>query len=341
MKRYGILVLCCYLLLMLLPLPALGVLRKDKPADPSPGSAVSSPVSGDSSGSAPSDPEKEQAVFKVLDTAADVIYTFNERDFVLYTVAAEMLPTYHTEALKAQAVATYTYYCYQRTRRRENPDPELKGADFSDVPSTFPAIYSPEGLKERWGDQYDTYLQKVAGAVDAVLGKHMLYDGKDIFAAYHSTSSGTTESAETVWGKDYPYLQPVSSPGDKLSPEYQSDVSFSPEQFAEAMKSKISDLTLEGDAAGWITGAPTLSDSGTVTAITIGGMELTGKQVREALGLRSACFTVEYKDGSFVFAVHGYGHGVGMSQYGADYMARQGAGWEEILNHYYTGVTIV
>lgn len=338
MKRYGILLLCCYLILLLLPLPALGVLKEDKPSAPSPGSAASSPISDTASDT--SEPEADQAVFKVLDTEADVIYTFNERDFVLYTVAAEMLPTYHVEALKAQAVATYTYYCYQRERRRENPDPELKGADFSDVPSTFPALYSPDGLKERWGGQYDAYLEKVAGAVDEVLGKHMLYEGKDIFAAYHSTSSGTTESAETVWGKDYPYLQPVSSPGDKLSPDYQSDVSFTPEQFAEAMNAHISGLTLEGDAAGWITGSPTLSDSGTVTAITIGGVELTGKQVREALDLRSACFTVEYKDGSFVFAVHGYGHGVGMSQYGADYMARQGATWEEILNHYYTGITI-
>ncbi len=337
MKRYGILILCCYLLLLLLPLPALGILQEDKPDDPSPGSSVSSPADNSDA----SVPGGNEAVFKVLDTEADIIYTFTERDFVLYTVAAEMQPTYHTEALKAQAVATYTYYSYQRQRRRENPDPELKGADFSDMPSAFPALYSPDGLKEQWGSQYDAYLEKVAGAVDQVLGKRMQYDGQDIFAAYHSTSPGTTESALTVWGKDYPYLQPVASPGDKLSPDFQSQASFSPEQFTQTMKASFSDLILEGDAAGWISGSPTLSDSGTVTAITIGGLELTGKQVREALNLRSACFSVEYKDGCFLFTVRGYGHGVGMSQYGADYMARQGALWEDILNHYYTGITIV
>lgn len=337
MKRYGILILCCYLLLLLLPLPALGILQEDKPDDPSPGSSVSSPADNSDA----SVPGGNEAVFKVLDTEADIIYTFTERDFVLYTVAAEMQPTYHTEALKAQAVATYTYYSYQRQRRRESPDPELKGADFSDMPSAFPALYSPDGLKEQWGSQYDAYLEKVAGAVDQVLGKRMQYDGQDIFAAYHSTSPGTTESALTVWGKDYPYLQPVASPGDKLSPDFQSQASFSPEQFTQTMKAAFPDLILEGDAAGWISGSPTLSDSGTVTAITIGGLELTGKQVREALNLRSACFSVEYKDGSFLFTVRGYGHGVGMSQYGADYMARQGVLWEEILNHYYTGITIV
>ena len=337
MKRYGILILCCYLLLLLLPLPALGILQEDKPDDPSPGSSVSSPADNSDA----SVPGGNEAVFKVLDTEADIIYTFTERDFVLYTVAAEMQPTYHTEALKAQAVATYTYYSYQRQRRRENPDPELKGADFSDMPSAFPALYSPDGLKEQWGSQYDACLEKVAGAVDQVLGKRMQYDGQDIFAAYHSTSPGTTEFALTVWGKDYPYLQPVASPGDKLSPDFQSQASFSPEQFTQTMKASFSDLILEGDAAGWISGSPTLSDSGTVTAITIGGLELTGKQVREALNLRSACFSVEYKDGCFLFTVRGYGHGVGMSQYGADYMARQGALWEDILNHYYTGITIV
>ena len=337
MKRYGILILCYYLLLLLLPLPALGILQEDKPDDPSPGSSVSSHADNSDA----SVPGGNEAVFKVLDTEADIIYTFTERDFVLYTVAAEMQPTYHTEALKAQAVATYTYYSYQRQRRRENPDPELKGADFSDMPSAFPALYSPDGLKEQWGSQYDAYLEKVAGAVDQVLGKRMQYDGQDIFAAYHSTSPGTTESALTVWGKDYPYLQPVASPGDKLSPDFQSQASFSPEQFTQTMKTAFPDLILEGDAAGWISGSPTLSDSGTVTAITIGGLELTGKQVREALNLRSACFSVEYKDGCFLFTVRGYGHGVGMSQYGADYMARQGALWEDILNHYYTGIAIV
>ena len=105
-------------------------------------------------------------------------------------------------------------------------------------------------------------------------------------------------------------------------------------------RKEVKDLKLEGDAAGWVTGDPKLSEAGTVEEITVGGMKITGRQMRAALSLRSACFTVKYADGAFQFTVHGFGHGVGMSQYGADYMARQGSTWQEILTHYYTGVTI-
>lgn len=333
MKRYALLILCCYALLLLLPLPALGILGKSVPAPESPSSAPPPPES--------SGKEPEQAVFKILDEASGTVYTYSERDFVLYTVASEMPATYHPEALKAQAVAAYTYYSYRREQNASKPDPALQGADFSgNLPQTFPALYSPEGLQERWGSKYDTYYEKLAAAVDEVMGRRLLYEDSLIFAAYHAINSGTTETAETVWGKDYPYLQSVPSPGDKLSPDYQSDVTLSPEDFSSKLTAAVAGLKLEGDAAGWITGEPACSSAGTVTALTVGGQTLTGRQIREALDLRSACFTVAYGEGGFAFSVQGYGHGVGMSQYGADYMARQGFTWDEILTHYYTGVTI-
>ena len=334
MKRYALLILCCYVVLLLLPLPALGVLGTGRlPAASSP---PSSPSSADTSTAPP-----ESAVFKVLDPASGTVYTYSERDFVLYTVASEMPASYQSEALKAQAVASYTYYSYRREQNAANPDPALQGADFSgNMPQTFPAIYSPEGLRERWGDKFATYYQKLAAAVDEVIGRRLLYDGRLIFAAYHAINSGTTETAEVVWGKDYPYLQSVPSPGDKLSPDYQSNAAFTAEEFSAKLTAAVAGLTLEGDAAAWMAGEPACSPAGTVTALTVGGQTLTGRQIREALGLRSACFTAAFADGTFTFSVQGYGHGSGMSQYGADYMARQGFKWDEILSHYYTGVTI-
>lgn len=339
MKRYALWILAVYALLLLLPLPLLGIAGKSgtplvRPPDSQSQSQSQSVVSSSSG-----EKDDSGSVFRLLDAETGTVYEVPDRDFVVGTVSAEMYPTYHVEALKAQAVASYTYYCVQREQERADPDPDLKGADFADTLSGLPRYYSDEELKERWGDHYDTYHSKITEAVDAVFGRKITYDGKPIMAAYHAISSGVTEDAALVWGGSLPYLQPVASPGDKLSPSYQSTVSFTAEEF----KGKLS--TVEGcsfgeDPAAWISGEPQKSSSGTVSKITIGGKEMTGTEVRERLGLRSACFTVAYKEGRFTFTVLGYGHDVGMSQYGADYMARQGSDWEEILHYYYTGVVI-
>lgn len=322
MRSYLSLCILCYVLFLLLPLPFLALAAtpkaEDKPPPPTT-TATGTPTA------------EATAVFKVLDAAADVVYTFTERDFLIYTVAAEMPASYPLEALKAQAVASYTYYTYQKNRKLEG----LGGADFSDAPS-FPDAYSPEALEKRWGKDYQTYLKKIAQAVDEVSGKLVCYEGNPIFAAYHSGNSGRTASSKTVWDTDYAYLQSVVSSGDVLSPTLTSTVTVSAADFAAAFPS----LALTGDASVWITGTPTTADNGTVTAITIGGSTLHGRDVRTALGLRSSCFTVTYADSAFTFTVQGYGHGVGMSQYGAKEMADQGFTYTEILQHYYTGVTI-
>lgn len=322
MKPYIGICLLCYCLFLLLPLPAL------RPTSTTPNAPITTPSPSD-------EPDKPtDAVFKVLDADAGVIYTFSERDFLIYTVASEMPASYPAEALKAQAVATYTYYTYEKNRQADSAI--LQGADFSAVPSTFPETYSPEGLKKYWGDNYDKHLQTIATAVDAVFGKQMLYDGSPIFAAYHSCNAGKTESSSLIWGTEFAYLQPVVSSGDTLSPYYNTTVTISNADFAAAFP----ELSLTDNADNWITGTPTTSDSGTVTAITIGGKNYSGKQVREALNLRSACFMVAHNEGGFTFTVSGYGHGVGMSQYGAKALAEQGFTYDEILKHYYTGVTI-
>ncbi len=327
MKPYLSLCILCYALFLVLPLPLLRGVGTDKLSEPSPSTTVTTTTTTKPTVSSTDD----AAVFRVLDAAAKVVYTFTERDFLIYTVAAEMPASYPPEALKAQAVASYTYYTYQKNRKLDN----LYGADFADAPS-FPDSYTTDALRKRWGDNYDKHLGAIAEAVDAVAGELLLYENKPIFAAYHSNNSGVTESSKTVWDVEYPYLQSVNSSGDALAPNNRTTVTVSDEKFAAAFPK----LELKGNADDWITGKPTVSDAGTVTAITVGGKTLTGREVREALELRSACFTVTHGKDGFTFEVAGYGHGVGMSQFGAKTLAEQGFTYREILRHYYTGVTL-
>lgn len=320
MRSYVSLCVLCYLLFLLVPLP----FSADKPSDTAPPTTKPSTVT--------TAPNVQTEDFRVLDAGANVVYTFDKRDFLIYTVAAEMPASYPVEAIKAQAVASYTYYTYQKNRKLDG----LHGAHFADPPSSFPESYSAESLKKRWGKNYETYLEKIADAVDAVDGEMVRFEGEPIFAAYHSCNGGRTEDAKTVWGVDYRYLHSVNSSGDTLSPHATSSVTVSDKEFAAAFP----DLQLEGDATTWITGKPVVSEAGTVTAITIGGKEFSGRDVRAAFSLKSACFTVTHGEDGFTFAVRGYGHGVGLSQYGAKVLADQGFTYKEILQHYYTDTKI-
>lgn len=303
---------------------------------PSPGAERDRTDPGSSSGTA-SDPGGYDG-FRVYLTETGKVVSLSERDYLIGAVCAEMPPLYHAQALRAQAVAIYTNAYKRRMEQRASPDPDLKGADFSDSTDSHQGYLSEAQLRDKFGDKYDSYLKPVSDAVDDVIGNLLTYDGQPITAAFHAICSGRTESAAVIWGKDLPYLQPVVSTGDKLSPDYSSTLVLSADQFREKAAA-LDGADLSGDPGTWI-GAAETSESRTVTQISIGGQTFTGEQVRSAFGLRSPCFTLTVQDGSFTFEVCGYGHGVGMSQYGADYMARQGSSWEEILTHYYTGVQI-
>lgn len=289
--------------------------------------------------SASPDPaEAADGTFKILLSESGEVLTLSERDYLIGAVCAEMPPLYHAQALRAQAVASYTNAYRMRAANRSNPDDSLKGADLSDNADSHQGYMTEQELRDKFGENYDKYVGLVADAVDEVIGNIITYEGQPITAAFHAICSGRTESAAILWGKDLPYLQPVVSTGDKLSPDYSSTLVLTADQFREKAAA-VEGADLSGDAGGWV-GKAGISESQTVTQIAIGGKTFTGEQVRSAFGLRSPCFTVTYQDGSFTFDVCGYGHGIGMSQYGADYMARQGSSWEEILTHYYTGVTI-
>ena len=336
MKGYGWLILVVAALLLLLPLPAFATpSAAQPPADDLPVDATTTPSTAPTTQTAP--PIEEKAVFRVL--CGEEVVTLTEEDFLIRTLAMEMSPTAHEEALKAQAVAAYTYYARRRQAQTEKADTNLKGADFATPNAKFPTEYTEEKLRERWGKQYEAYYGKLKTAVTAVQGIAITHEGKFIDACYHAISSGNTESAATVWGADVPYLQAVASPGDRLSAGYSSEVALSAEEVRAILLTEAPDLTLPDDPAAWF-GAPALSAAGTVAQQPVGNTSLAGTRVRQLFGLRSASFTITYADGSFTFAVKGYGHGVGMSQYGADYLAHQGYTYEEILHYYYTDVEI-
>lgn len=303
--------------------------------------AVSLPDSlsgGKESAAGPEGQAAADGTMKVLRASSNRVETMSDLDYVIGAVSAEMPPTYHAEALKAQAAACYTFALRSRNEQKKKPDASLSGAYLNDNSAQHQGYISKAESKEKWGDKFDAYYKKISEACEAVVGKAIVYEGEPIIAAFHAICGGQTESAQIVWGKEIPYLQSVLSTGDKLSPDYASTLSLTKEQFT-SMAKKLDQVALEGEAAKWFGQAET-SKAGTVTAITIGGQKVTGQQAREAFGLRSACFTLEYKNDRFIFHVSGYGHCVGMSQYGADYMARQGSTWEEILKHYYKGVEI-
>lgn len=275
---------------------------------------------------------------KVFMHENDLVLNVTVREYIVGVLAAEMLPTYHEQALKAQAVAAYTYLLSKKNEQALSPDTSLKGAYLSDDSSTHQGYLTEEERAEKWGEKAAQYEKKLQKAAEDVLGKVITYDGKPIIAAFHANNSGVTHSAKTVWGNDVPYLQSVVSAGDKLSPDCIKTVALSAQEIS-SLAGAVQGCNLSGEAEEWITDIKT-DKHGYVESIVIGGAKLTGIKARNALGLRSAVFTFEFKDGSFRFTTEGYGHGVGMSQYGADYMARQGSTWEEIIKHYYRGVDI-
>ena len=169
------------------------------------------------------------AVFKVKNTQTDEIITFSEKDFLIGIVSCEMAPSSPTEALKAQAVAAYTYYCKQRAAAVDGV--------FSNVPETLFTKGTNDGMRERFGDQYDKWYGILADVVDAVEGECILYDGEPITACYHAISAGLTESAATVWGGEYPYLSPVDSAGDLSADGYATTVTLTKDELIEKLKS--------------------------------------------------------------------------------------------------------
>ncbi len=277
--------------------------------------------------------------FRILDSIKNEVFEVDDRTFVIGTVAAEIAPTYHPEAIKAQTVAAYTYYSSLRQEQKITPNPALKGADFAASPSQWLTFVTEDQMREKWGVNFDSYYADLTAAIDTVLGQTLQQDGQLITATYYAISGGTTADAKEVFGNARSYLIPVASPGDVYADGYRTTVILTSDEFKHAAQSAWN-CTLEGDPATWVSNV-TNDTSGYVSSVEIGGEPRKGTEARMVFGLRSSNFHVEYTDGNFTFYVKGYGHGVGMSQVGAAYMADQGSSYEDILAWYYPNTTLV
>lgn len=260
----------------------------------------------------------------------------NLDEYIACVVSAEMPATYELEALKAQAIVARTYTIYKITTSKKHDN-----ADICDKSTCCQAWISKEDRLKKWDEDKRTEnWNKIIQAVNETAGKIITYDDKPINAFFHSNSGGKTEVPFYVWGgTGYPYLQVVETSGEEAYSQYSSEAKFTKEEFVEKIKKEHEDFEINLDEENCIE-IIKRDDSDRVVTIKVGNINLSGVETRTLLGLRSANFTVEINQDEILFKVIGYGHGVGMSQTGADALAKQGKNYEEIIKHFYTNVEI-
>ena len=245
--------------------------------------------------------------------------------FMAGAAACEMPPDWPDAALQAQMVASRSYAQAQSQPMTVN-SAQCSGWTEESI------------LKLRWGDDFEAAYARLQALAAQVSGAVLLYDGAPAAACYHAASCGHTEASQNVWLTALPYLQGVDSPWDRTAPDFEVTVEYTAPQLSDAVAS-LTGAIPQGDAAGWL-GDTVWDAAGYVQSITIAGQKLTGSEVRGALGLRSACFSMAWDGAVFTVTTRGYGHGVGMSQYGAKAMAEGGSSWREILAYYFPGTQL-
>lgn len=244
-------------------------------------------------------------------------------EYLTGVLISEMPGSFHQEAKKAQAIVARTY-----TLRRIGGTDKHPGAVCTES-SCCQGFIDPQ----TFGDQQTVALARQA--VEATGNLVLTYGGELIDATYFSCSGGMTEDAVAVWGSDVPYLQSVASPGEEIAAHYTDTAVFTKTQLENALG-----VSLKGDPGSWI-GRTIYTEGGGVASVVIGGKSFRGTELRSALGLRSTVFTAKAQDGCLAFTTKGYGHRVGMSQYGAQAMALNGSGYAQILAHYYQGTVLI
>lgn len=271
----------------------------------------------------------------------DRIAEMDLEEYLAGVIAAEMPAEFHIEALKAQAVAARTFAVKNMVAFGGAGYAEKPGAD---ITTDFrqpqgQAWLSEEKMKIRWGAAgFQKYWPKIKQAVEETRPFIVVFQGKPINAVYHSTSGEKTASAKEVWGYDFPYLRSVVCQWDKQSPRY---LDVKPYSLAELDKRLGTDAkTMAASTGGQVAQILDKTESGRVDKVRIGNTVFDGKQVREKLGLRSNLFSIRQSEAGLEFITTGYGHGVGLCQYGANGMAKEGKTYKDILTYYYQGVSI-
>ena len=258
-------------------------------------------------------------------------------EYLYGVVSAEMPASFEEEALKAQAVVARTYTIYKIIHNGGKHG----DADICDDSTCCQAWISEKDRKDKWDDdEKESNWNKILNAVNSTKGEIITYEGEPINAFFHSNSGGETEAPIDVWGgSGYPYLQSVSTSGEDAYSQYSSEVELSKDEFVEEIKEVHSDFEIDFDEEDCIK-IEEYTDGNRVKTIKIGNLELSGVEVRTIMGLRSANFKITIDGDNIKFEVTGYGHGVGMSQTGADSLAKEGKTYKEIIHHFYTDVEI-
>lgn len=273
---------------------------------------------------------------KLLHASSGEVEELDLDTYLLGVVSSEMPANFEEEALKAQALVarTYTIYKIINGSKHEN-------ADICDDSKCCQAWITKENRLNKWNEEdRENNWSKIEKAVNGTKGKIITYEGKPINAFFHSNSGGTTDTATAVWGgTNYPYLQAVQTSGEDAYTQYASELSLSKEEFVSKIKEYHSDFTIDFNSSEQIQ-ILDYTEGDRIKTIKIGNLNLSGVEIRNIFGLKSAKFEINIEGDNVKFKVIGYGHGVGMSQTGADSMAKQGKNYEEIIKHYYTGVEI-
>ena len=276
---------------------------------------------------------------KLLHRETGEIEELNLDEYLCGVISAEMPASYELEALKAQAVVARTYTLYKII----NAKPHGEEADICDSYECCQAWISKEARFEKWDDSTENeYWNKIVTAVNETKGKVITYEGKIINAFFHANSGGKTEIPVNVWGgTGYPYLQVVETSGEEGYTQYSSEVQLTIEELINKFKEKYEDITVNLENINEEIKILEYTESGRVKTLKVGNKNIAGTEVRTILGLRSTNFDIEINENNVTFKVIGYGHGIGMSQTGADAMAKQGSNYEQIIKHFYVGVEIV
>ena len=334
MKK-AFLLLCALLLALGSALPLAGyrlaraVLSRRAAVPPAPASSTSV-----ASEAAPAAFEGDADVFLMEDLSTGEVQQVPKRDYLIGAAAAEMPLTWPDEALKAQIVAAHSYALYCRDHASA-----ANGSWLSADPARRQGYLTDAVLHSYWGTDYEANYARLSALADAVLSDVLCYDGAAAGTSYFAISNGRTEASENVWGSALPYLVPVDSSTDTAADNYEYTLNLSAAQLQQLLAERLGITADLSQQAQWF-GTPVLTPSGYVDSLPVCGQTVQGTALRKALGLRSACFTVVCQSGTFSFTTRGYGHGVGMSQWGAKALAEQGADYRAILAHYYPGTEL-
>ncbi|MBQ3145734.1 MAG: stage II sporulation protein D [Clostridia bacterium] len=273
---------------------------------------------------------------KLLHTKTEEIEELELDNYLLGVVSSEMPASFEQEALKAQAVVARTYTIYKITGNKKH-----ENADICDNSACCQAWISKEDRLNKWNEgERETNWAKIEEAVNSTKGKIVTYEGKPINAFFHSNSGGITDTATAVWGgNNYPYLQAVITSGEDSYSQYNSEMILTKDEFINKIKKYHNNFKIDFSLENQIE-ILEYTDGERIKTIKIGNLNLSGVEIRSIFGLKSAKFEINVEGENIKFSVIGYGHGVGMSQTGADSMAKQGSNYEEIIKHFYTGVEI-